>query len=75
MRVRRPNILSCLLKKGLAVAEEFVIAYMKMYHNVYFHKATRGVQHLVKDFLMEIDREHKDRPELNNCGIIKILSW
>jgi HD superfamily phosphohydrolase len=44
-------------EKGLAVAEEFVIAYMKMYDNVYFHKTTRGVQHLVKEMLLDV---HKD---------------
>lgn len=33
--------------KGLRVVEEFVIAYMKMYNDVYFHKTTRGVQHMV----------------------------
>jgi uncharacterized protein len=41
-------------EKGLAVAEEFVIAYMKMYHNVYFHKTTRGMQYLVKDMLLAL---------------------
>jgi len=33
--------------KGLRVVEEFVIAYLKMYADVYFHKTTRGVQHMV----------------------------
>jgi len=61
-------------EKGLAVAEEFVIAYMKMYHNVYFHKTTRGVQHLVKDMLLEALRAHRDKPELRNLRLFKILS-
>lgn len=43
--------------KGLAVAEEFVLSYMKMYHSVYFHKTTRGVQHLVRDMLVEVIRK------------------
>jgi uncharacterized protein len=60
-------------EKGLAVAEEFVIAYMKMYSNVYFHKTTRGIQHLVKDFLIETIREHGDKPELINCGLVRFF--
>jgi HD superfamily phosphohydrolase len=60
-------------EKGLAVAEEFVIAYMKMYHNVYFHKTTRGVQHLVKDMLLEVLREHRDAVELRNLGLVRFF--
>ena len=60
-------------EKGQAVAEEFVIAYMEMYHNVYFHKTTRGVQHLVKDLLLEILRVHRDEPEIQSLGLIKFF--
>lgn len=61
-------------EKGLAVAEEFVIAYMKMYHNVYFHKTTRGVQHLVKDMLIELFQNNGQRPELKNLPIFKFFN-
>jgi HD superfamily phosphohydrolase len=60
-------------EKGLAAAEEFVIAYMKMYHNVYFHKTTRGVQHLVKDMLLEILREHRSKAELKDLILIQFF--
>ena len=36
-------------EKGLSSIEEYVISYMKMYKEVYFHKTTRSVQHLVRD--------------------------
>lgn len=39
------------LPKGVSAAEEFVISYVRMYQNIYFHKTTRAVQHLVKDIL------------------------
>jgi HD superfamily phosphohydrolase len=57
-------------EKGLTVAEEFVIAYMKMYQNVYFHKTTRGIQHLVKDMLIYILENVEDEQEVRNtcCG-------
>ena len=60
-------------EKGLAAAEEFVIAYMKMYHNVYFHKATRGVQHLVKDMLFELLTNHSQQPELRSTPLIRFF--
>ncbi len=59
--------------KGLAVAEEFVIAYMKMYHNVYFHKTTRGIQHLVKDMLLELLRTHQDEPKLKHLQLFRFF--
>jgi uncharacterized protein len=43
------------------------------YHNVYFHKTTRGVQHLVKDLLIEVLGAHKDQPELQSHGLIKFF--
>ena len=60
--------------KGLAVAEEFVIAYMKMYHNVYFHKTTRGIQHLVKDMLLELIQKYGDASELRSLGLIRFFN-
>lgn len=59
--------------KGLAVAEEFVLAYMKMYQSVYFHKTTRGVQHLVRDMLVEIVNNHSEKPELRSLPLIKFF--
>lgn len=60
-------------EKGLAVAEEFVIAYMKMYHNVYFHKTTRGIQHLIKDMLHEILRDHRGNPALKGSALVRFF--
>jgi hypothetical protein len=59
--------------KGLTVAEEFVIAYIKMYNNVYFHKTTRGVQHLVKDMLVDIIENHSDKPEINGMPLVNFF--
>ena len=59
--------------KGLAVAEEFVIAYMKMYHNVYFHKTTRSIQHLVKDLLRIILDERREEDALKNLPLIRFF--
>ena len=60
-------------QKGLAVAEEFVLAYIKMYQSVYFHKTTRGVQHLVRDMLVEIILKHHDKPQLKDLPLIKFF--
>jgi len=58
-------------EKGLAVAEEFVIAYMKMYQNVYFHKTTRGVQHLTKEFLEDIYINRIEDPILRDTPLVR----
>lgn len=39
------------LPKGISVVEEFVLSYMRMYQNIYFHKTTRAVQHMVSDIV------------------------
>jgi len=39
------------LPKGISVIEEFVLSYIKVYQNVYFHKTTRAVQHMVVDII------------------------
>ncbi|MFC5066402.1 HD domain-containing protein [Flaviflagellibacter deserti] len=48
-------------KKGVSVVEEFVLSYMKMYQNIYFHKTTRGVQHMASDIIYktvsEVDQQ------------------
>ncbi len=46
--------------KGLSVAEEFVHSYIMMYKSVYFHKTTRGVQHLVAEALRLLLAEERD---------------
>jgi uncharacterized protein len=61
-------------EKGLAVAEEFVLAYMKMYQSVYFHKTTRGVQLLVKDMLVETADKYKDKPEICSMPLVKFFN-
>ncbi len=60
-------------EKGLAVAEEFVIAYMKMYQNVYFHKTTRGIQYLVRDMLIELLTKNSDRAEIKSLPIARFF--
>ncbi|MEA2974554.1 MAG: uncharacterized protein QOF19_74 [Alphaproteobacteria bacterium] len=57
------------LPKGISVVEEFVLSYMRMYQNVYFHKTTRAVQHMVTDVVrmaatgeMRSSRLVKDQP-------------
>lgn len=37
--------------KGVRVVEEFVISYIKMYQDIYFHKTTRSIQHVVTEAL------------------------
>nr|WP_274613366.1 HD domain-containing protein [Bradyrhizobium acaciae] len=59
--------------KGQAVAEEFVLAYIKMYNSVYFHKTTRGVQHLVRDMLVEVINQHSERAELRSLPLVKFF--
>jgi HD superfamily phosphohydrolase len=44
-----------------------------MYHSVYFHKTTRGVQHLVRDMLVEIILKHHDKPQLKDLPLIKFF--
>jgi HD superfamily phosphohydrolase len=61
-------------EKGLPAAEEFVIAYMKMYHNVYFHKATRGMQHLVRDMLRELLTNYSQQAELRSTPLIRFFT-
>ena len=60
-------------EKGLAVAEEFVLAYTKMYQSVYFHKTTRGMQHLVRDLLVTVLTERADEPQIRSLPIAKFF--
>jgi HD superfamily phosphohydrolase len=46
---------------------------MKMYHNAYFHKTTRGVQHLVKDMLLELLQKHSDKSEITNLRLLRFF--
>lgn len=59
--------------KGLTVAEQFVIAYMEMYKNVYFHKTTRGVQHLVKEIIRISYRDYRDHPSIKENRLLSYL--
>jgi uncharacterized protein len=61
-------------EKGKSVAEEFVIAYVNMYNQVYYHKTTRGVQHLVKDMLVEIISKHSEIPEIVKLPLIRYFN-
>lgn len=59
--------------KGLRVVEEFVISYMKMYNDVYFHKTTRAVQHMVVDAITEVLDKYTDKPEIKQNPLIMYL--
>jgi HD superfamily phosphohydrolase len=61
------------LAKGLSVAEEYVLSYIKMYNTVYFHKTTRGVQYLVRDLMIEIITNHSDKREISALPIIQFF--
>lgn len=61
------------LPKGVAVTEEFVLAYLKMYQNVYFHKATPAVQYMAKDILRDAIKNHSDAPQLVHHPIIRFF--
>jgi HD superfamily phosphohydrolase len=59
------------LEKGQNAAEEFVHVYQKMYKNVYFHKTTRGVQHLVVEAIKELVRS--DAPGSGDVRLVQYL--
>lgn len=62
------------LPKGVSVVEEFVLAYMKMYQNIYFHKATRAVQHMVSDIISQTaSTDMRNKKQLKNHPIIKFF--
>jgi HD superfamily phosphohydrolase len=61
------------LAKGLSVAEEYVLSYVKMYNTVYFHKTTRGVQHLVRDLMIEVITNHSDNQEISGLPVIRFF--
>ncbi|MDA9398402.1 HD domain-containing protein [Bradyrhizobium sp. CCBAU 45389] len=47
----------CLLYKARDAAEDFLLARYRLYTNVYFHKATRGIEQLVSSLFREIARQ------------------
>lgn len=47
----------CLLYKARDAAEDFLLARYRLYTNVYFHKATRGIEQLVSALFREIARQ------------------
>jgi HD superfamily phosphohydrolase len=60
------------LPKGISVVEEFVLAYMKMYQNVYFHKTTRAVQHMVSDIISAaVSNELRSNKKIKNHPIVR----
>src|SRR5262249_12431716 len=51
---------------------EFVLAYMKMYQNVYFHKTTRAVQHMVSDIMkLAVSNELRSSRKIKDHPVIK----
>jgi hypothetical protein len=60
------------LPKGISVVEEFVLAYMKMYQNVYFHKTTRAVQHMVSDIIsIAVSNELKSNKKIKAHPVVR----
>jgi HD superfamily phosphohydrolase len=60
------------LPKGISVVEEFVLAYMKMYQNVYFHKTTRAVQYMVSDIItIAVSNELKSNKRIKAHPIVR----
>jgi uncharacterized protein len=62
------------LDKGIGSAEEFVISYVKMYKEVYFHKTTRAVQHIVQDCLKEFVKSNQDSKLHNSQKLFRYLT-
>jgi len=63
------------LPKGISVVEEFVLAYMKMYQNVYFHKTTRAVQYMVADIIsMAVSKDLRSNKKIKVHPIVRYLS-
>ncbi|MGO9847664.1 MAG: HD domain-containing protein [Methylocella sp.] len=63
------------LPKGISVVEEFVLAYMKMYQNVYFHKTTRAVQFMVSDIMsMAVSKDLRSNKKIKAHPIVRYLS-
>lgn len=56
--------------KGLRSLEEYLSSYVKIYTDVYFHKTTRGVQHLFSKALKLVIRHRK---ELQKNGMNSII--
>jgi HD superfamily phosphohydrolase len=62
------------LPKGISVIEEFVLSYMKMYQNVYFHKTTRAVQHMVADIIkIAVSNELSSNKRIKAHPIVKFF--
>jgi len=59
------------LPKGVTVAEEFVLSYLKMYQNVYFHKATRAIQFMAKDIVSDAVKLHADAAALKDHPLVR----
>lgn len=59
--------------KGLRVVEEFVISYLKMYNDVYFHKTTRAVQHMIVDLVKLTVTSAKHNESISRHYVIRFL--
>jgi uncharacterized protein len=62
------------LEKGIGSAEEFVISYMKMYKEVYFHKTTRSVQHVVSNCFKKIFENGGPSKEIKQQPLFQYLT-
>lgn len=62
------------LPKGVSAVEDFITAYSKMYQNIYFHKSTRAVQHLVKNAIIALLRtEVRDSDPIAQHPLLKFI--
>lgn len=54
--------------KAYHVAESYVLALFHLYPNVYFHKATRGAEMVLRDLILRLFTLHKEGRVLD-CGL------
>jgi hypothetical protein len=66
-RVREVDTL-VLGEKAFHVAESYILALFHLYPNVYFHKATRGAETVLKDLILRLFALHEDS-RLPACGL------
>ncbi len=60
-------------QKGITVTEEFVLSYLKMYQNVYFHKATRAIQYMAKDIVHDVVTKFNDKASTKTHPIVRFF--
>ena len=59
----------CLTKKALPAAEQFLLARYTLHQQVYFHKATRCVEHMIGKLLRAVAAHAAKRGEWRSTGL------